>query len=987
MDLVDPTITETTHDSWNDFMCDITHEQNELILLHVNIRSMIKNHSQLEYIVAGSPLIIHLIIITEANISDSISTLFDIKDYVMYTELRKQRKGGGIIIYAHKSISFIRTSVNTLNFECLCGEVESLNGHKTFLCSIYRPPSWNKNDFVIELSQLLSAYPTNKNCILVGDTNIDTKCINNTVRSYLNSLNELGFECCISQFTRVESNVNGISKSCIDHLFVRGASRRGTLGHSVRSAVVRDALADHYVTGLALSSYDCVNSYKTVNKLNNEKIKQELSQIDWSSALGCTEPNEVVDFIIKKYQAVYSKCTYQTKINQYAKSDCNWISDKLINMCNKKKELLKIFLNDTSNKQNELIYKKYRNRTNRMICNARNNLTKREICNNFKNPKKMWEIINRLTGRIIKAIDDVLVKSFRLRPKQLSDKFAHDFDNNVKNVLNTCDRPLLDEKEYIHTPSLSLRLGKINEEVLHRIIRKINDKKSPGYDTIRAKDVKYISEKITPVLMHLINLCISQSTYPDQLKIGLVRPIHKKGSHTDTNNYRPITILSCLDKIIEKYIGNSVNNFLSSNGLIHVKQFGFQKRKSTSQLLSLFTDEINSYLDKRYHVLTVMIDFSKAFDTLNYKTLYQKMQQNGIQGPVLELMKNYHTNRYNAVSIAGELSDLIPTLCGTAQGSILGPTEYLLYVNDMCKIFRHGSVYQFADDTCITTAHQDLEMAQSMMQEDFDLLCKWAHDLGLSINYSKTKLMHIHSPYKKTNFIPAIVAHEHNCMHLQSASCNCVHLDLVQEHTYLGLKIDHRFNWGPHIEHVCNKLRSILSKLCVLRHKVPYNTLRLLYMSLADSVISYGLASYGRTFKTSLNHIYNLQLRLLKAIVPAKIKYKYKNNYENLFNYCKVMNVFDKLDLAIVIQYNENIPLLKKKKRPVNLRNLPYLSNFEIPTSKNEYGQRVWQSILPRVLNRFPIELVSRIENKTCQQTKNIIKRYLFKPTSINVKI
>ncbi|KAI5637367.1 hypothetical protein NE865_09936 [Phthorimaea operculella] len=191
----------------------------------------------------------------------------------------------------------------------------------------------------------------------------------------------------------------------------------------------------------------------------------------------------------------------------------------------------------------------------------------------------MWEIINRLTGRLINVVDDFLLKYFKMKAADICNKLANDFEINVKKVISTCDMPLLDENSYINKPTVSLHLKKINEETLHKILVNLNENKSPGYDKIRAKDIKYIAKEITPVLTHLINNCINYRTYPDKLKIGIIRPIHKKGCHSDTNNYRPITILPCIDKIIEKYIGHEVNEFLSGNGIIHNRQFGFQKQK------------------------------------------------------------------------------------------------------------------------------------------------------------------------------------------------------------------------------------------------------------------------------------------------------------------------------------------------------------------------------------------------------------------------
>ena len=106
-----------------------------------------------------------------------------------------------------------------------------------------------------------------------------------------------------------------------------------------------------------------------------------------------------------------------------------------------------------------------------------------------------------------------------------------------------------------------MRIRPANEEKIRRIVKQINVKISPGFDGLRAIDIKNCSI-LVPVITHLINRCLKTSIYPDLLKIGVIRPIHKKGKCNDYNNYRPITILSCLDKIIERYVSNEIVNHL-----------------------------------------------------------------------------------------------------------------------------------------------------------------------------------------------------------------------------------------------------------------------------------------------------------------------------------------------------------------------------------------------------------------------------------------
>jgi hypothetical protein len=969
-------INEGNYANWTDFLKLNMKWKNSYIILHVNIRSIIKNFSQLEYIVSSSQHIIHAIAITEANISENCKKLFELTNYDMYTELRTNKRGGGIILYVHNSAHFYRKTVDTKSFECITGEIVTYQGMKSNLIITYRPPQLNKSTFIRELSQLVQQYQPRSTCVLLGDMNIDLKSCSPAVTDYLNKLSETGLESGINQYTRIEKRGEAISKSCIDHIFVRSSNCS-----EVYTAVINNALADHLITGCVITSdaADRHNNhqFQFVNKLNNAKVHNELKKTNWNIALAYNNPNDILNFITKKFLQIYDRCTYLTKIKLNKRSTCKWINTKITNMSKKRFELYNIWRKDENNKLKRLLYNKYRNKTNKVIENTRNKYIKNEICINFRNPRKVWDIINRISGRIGKCIDSIIMKHFKTNVKKLTNVFANEFKKNVKNISVQCRTPLLNPKLYCNTPHLTMRLKWADHHTVFNIIKKLNDNKSPGADRIRASDLKYIITEITPLITHLINACIRTSSYPDGLKVGIIRPIHKKGSYTDYNNYRPITILPCIDKIVERYIGTELNKFLNNNKIINANQYGFQRNRSTTQLLTKFTNEVNDYLNERKHVITTFIDFSKAFDCLNYYTLYSKLQQNGIQGPLLQWFQDYHNNRHTVVKIAGARSEPLRTEEGTAQGSIAGPTEYLIYVNDMCNIFSSGSVYQFADDTCLVTSHRDLLEAQNAMQNNFDQLCKWAHDVGLVINSKKTKVVHIRSPYTKEPRAPTIIAHDHHCLHNPNRNCKCEALELVPQHMYLGLIIDNTFNWKPHVDHVCSKLRCILANIAILKYKLPYNILRMLYLSLADSIICYGITSYGRTYKTYLTQIYKLQLTLLKTIVPNTVKINYRDNKKGLFKHCKVINVFNRFCLSLLTEECATLPSLEKKTRPNKLRTLDYLPPYLLPRNNNTYGNRTTHFLLPSILNNLPKNLLQDLTDTRTIISHNKCKKLL----------
>lgn len=249
-----------------------------------------------------------------------------------------------------------------------------------------------------------------------------------------------------------------------------------------------------------------------------------------------------------------------------------------------------------------------------------------------------------------------------------------------------------------------------------------------------------IGKEISVAIANLINHSIQEELYPKGLKKGTIRPVYKKGKREEYANYRPITLLPSIDKIVEKYIAEQVHNFFKKTGAIYHNQFGFQKGKGTTDLLLKFTDEINGHLNDRKSVLVLFIGLSRAFDTLNHNKLIEKLDDCCIRGPLLSWCKDYLRNRSFSVRIDNAFSDTKTVLHGTAQGSVLGPLYFLAYVNDMNSCITYSTCYQFADDTCLVIAENDLLVAYKRLQSDFDNLAKWCHDAGLVLNRDKTKL-------------------------------------------------------------------------------------------------------------------------------------------------------------------------------------------------------------------------------------------------------
>ncbi|XP_048482765.1 uncharacterized protein LOC125489779 [Plutella xylostella] len=351
------------------------------------------------------------------------------------------------------------------------------------------------------------------------------------------------------------------------------------------------------------------------------------------------------------------------------------------------------------------------------------------------------------------------------------------------------------------------------------------------------------------------------------------------------------------------------------------------------------------------------------------------MDECGISGPTNQWFRSYLTNRTLRTVIAGTAGEEAPVSLGVPTGSVYGPVGYIMHVNSVSNVVQNCKVYMYADDMCLLYAGKNMADMVRNVQGDFENISKWAHDNGIILNLGKTKCMRIYSPHNKQakntcNSEIKILGHSYECFHNNKIACKCNKLELVNSFKYLGLLIDQNFNWKLHVNEVCNRLRSILGKFYYLNRILNKHTLYVVYYALADSLMSYGLGCYGLTFKTYLDQIKQVQLRLIKYLTDKKTKDKCKSDYYQLFNICKILPVHNKVKylLALESYYSKDYKVPLSHSHFTRSRAKGKLSQ---PSSINYYGERTREYLIPKICNKYPILLS---ENKLCLGT---IKKHL----------
>ncbi len=279
-------------------------------------------------------------------------------------------------------------------------------------------------------------------------------------------------------------------------------------------------------------------------------------------------------------------------------------------------------------------------------------------------------------------------------------------------------------------------LTPITEHKLFAEINKLSQNKAPGIDNIPSGIIKLTTDFITTPLTHIFNTSFDSATVPDSLKTAKVIPVYKTNKKHSPGNYRPISLLSIFNKLLEKLMYKRLFAFLNQFNILEKYQFGFRRGYSTTMAVTEIIENIRNEIDKGNSVLSVYLDLSKAFDMVDHNILLEKLEYYGIRGHVKKWFCSYLNNRKLKTYVNSKLSNSENINIGVPQGSVLGPLLFLLYVNDIPSCVKEGSIRLFADDTNVFFSHKSINILKEIAERDMVNLHNWfiANRLLLSLN-------------------------------------------------------------------------------------------------------------------------------------------------------------------------------------------------------------------------------------------------------------
>ena len=863
-------------------------------------------------------------------------------------------------------------------YESIWVKIKLKNGQDKIIGNVYRPntaPLANLQQAIEIHNHIIDKLQNNRlhaNCEIqiVSDFNVNMLNFetHGLTNEYINSLISKSFLPLITLPTRIKH----LSATLIDHIWTNKVC------NSYNSGIIINSLSDHFPVFYIenIKQAKPVLPDKITRNINPETISTFctiLKSTKWTTVIGENKPELAFDNFFDIFNLArdlsFPEIIVKQKLKKFKHSP--WMSQGLLVSQLRKEKLFakKVKKPTETNKQN---FKTYNTLYNKLRRVAKKIYYDKQFLKFTSNSKQTWSLIREIigsnkeksqlpdffrdNGQLIK--DNInIANGFNEFFSQVGPKLASDIGQSDVSF----DSFLSDSNP------IDFEFHKISETDILKICRELKPKLSSGTDFISNKLLKHVAPIIIGPLHYLINLSLESGYIPRELKIAKIVPVFKDGDCHSYTNYRPISLLNSMSKLLEKVVARQLIGFLDAHNIIYKHQYGFRRNHNTSQPVLHFSEKIYNALNNSSpeKTLAIFIDLKKAFDTVDHKILIKKMEHYGIRGSSLNWFRNYLLEREQFVSINGVKSEVVRMVCGVPQGSVLGPLLFLIYINDLPNATEFLTLL-FADDTTFQFSGANLDLLFEKCNSELEKASIWFIANKLTLNVKKTKFMLFSEKNAQINLQNLQLKIGDKVVEQVGTNCKEKYFKFV------GHVLDDKLTWVGHIEYICKKLASANFAVNSTKKILPQKVRKTLYFSLFDSHLNFGNLLWGCGTKTKLTKVENLQKRCIRNISLKK----YNAHTEPIFKDLKILKFSDKLLFCRSLFMHQ----YKNKKLPssfcdvftditntdsMQLRDNDY--NFEnLPSCKKYLESFPYKQILSN-WNSLPIDIKSEADFETFQ--------------------
>lgn len=787
---------------------------------------------------------------------------------------------GGVAIYVNSTNNVIEPRAIDLNNYCIEMDIEVtgiiLDKLNWIVVAIYRSPAGSIEVLLRQLDLCLSHLTKlNKRILIAGDYNLLFNKNSNDVTEFINLIQTYGLFLVNDQPTRGEN--------CLDTIVT-------DLHPSEYEVTIEDPLiSDHCAIFMKISSplvsnastspiwYNSYSFYKRhIDENCFDTLNIHLSNVDWPRLICDSETSsQAFEMVFSTFRKVFDGvCPLLTvkppmhncKNKPKTRNKISWYTAELADLKNRVKFFHDLYKTTDRQEVKMRLYDTYLNL--KIFYRKAVNDAKRKANVNFilksHNPNKAaWDVIN--SNR--KSVS-------QMKNNSSPDTFNKFFVETVKDICNnmgayTNNNPA-NNVPFNNNSSLT-GWAPVSPEQIVNIVNGFSNSNSQDIYGINIQVMKKTIKCMSEPFARIINACLQDGSFPDSMKLSRTIPVFKKGDPDCLTNYRPISLIPMLAKIMESIIKNQLVQFFEDSSLFTDDQHGFRKNRSTTTAVLKLVDKITNYFDAREMVNLTLCDLSKAFDCISHDVLLKKMERYGIHGVALKTFQNYLEGRKQIVSIKGAISGDLGIDLGVPQGSILGPVLFLIFINDLGM---DGKTLIFADDTTLITNAQDLNQLNIKAINILNEAKIWFVDNKLKINEDKT----------------------------QQLICSLKILPSEQAPVkLLGFWLDGKLTWSKHISELKTRLSKTVFLLRKLKNLVTVDYLITAYFGLFHSIMSYGIILWGHASESK--NILILQKKVIRIITSSEGLAQCRP----LFKQLNIMTFYSQFIFNCLVQIKYNI--------------------------------------------------------------------------------
>ena len=920
---------------------------NRITIGSLNINSLPNKFEQLKEVIGKN---LDILTIQESKLDASFPPQqFVIEGYTEPYRLDRNRDGGGVLIYVREDIpsKLLTKHTFTKHVEGLFVEV-NLRKTKLLFFGGYRSEHPNyglsKSDFLEQLCFGLDKYSSYEKVLLAGDFNIDYK---------EEILEEFLFEQNLKNLVKEPTCFKTIDNPSYIDLFLTN-----TPPSFQNTIAVETGLSDFHkmvVTVMKTTfpkAQPKIVYYRDYKNFDLPKFRAELRD-----ELKKTENQGYLHFEVTFLRVLERHAPMKQKVLRA--NDKPYMTKVLRKAIMRRSSLKSIYLKNKTD-QSLREFKKHKNYTRRLAKRERTKYFANLDLNQYTDNIKFWNTVKPMFSSSSHGSSKItLVEKGKIitDDKELADTFSGFFVDAVSSLSINENKALLDDvcedadpvrravKKFQYHPSIieikkhvqvveKFKFWEVDNSEMTIEIKNLDEKKSGTFMNIPTKILKEAVDVVSEPLSQIWKLEIVQGRkFASQLKLADITPLHKKLENILKENYRPVSLLPVISKLFERLMQKQMKTFIET--FLSSFLCGYRKGYNTQYALLAMIEKWKKCLDgKGGFAGAILMDLSKAFDTINHELLIAKLEAYGFGDCALETVNSYLSDRWQRTKVNTSFSTWKELLSGVPQGSVLGPILFNIYINDLFYLL--VDVCNFADDTTLYACDTSLDNIINQLEDNALTAIIWFENNYMKLNEDKCHFLTSGSP-------------EHLWIKVGTEK-----IWESQVEKLLGMKVDKDLSFEVHLKSLCKKVNQKVSALARIAGILPFQKRCILLKTFIESQFSYCPLIWmfcSRSMNKKINHIHERALRIVHRDYESTFEELLKKDKSLTFHHRNIHQVaieMFKVKNDLSPPFMKDIFTIDEESNSGGDFRQPHINSVKKGCrSLRNFGPIVWNKLLP----------------------------------------